>query len=257
MFRLPHEVVPCPGGSNRARDHARAQNDSQGKSGRGPRLYDGGGIGQHPVDADGVGDVLDLAFAERLIAANQLVLDLLVDAAGDVEVSRIGNSFEPRRNVNAIAIDVVGFDNDVAEIHANSVLYPLLTRERRVTPDHALLDDDAAADGFDRAVEYREKTVTGAFNKSSVMLDDRGVNELAPIPLHARVRALLIHCHESAVAGDISGQDSRETPWRPIDWIGPISPLPDVMDLTWHSASFLPPPNSLRRPQVSVQAIVR
>jgi hypothetical protein len=67
-----------------------------------------------------------------------------------------------------------------------------------------------------------------------VVLDDGGVNELAPMPLHPRVRSLLIHGHEPAIAGDVCGQDCRETPWRPINWIGSISPRPDVMDLTWH-----------------------
>jgi hypothetical protein len=217
MFRLPHEVVPRCGGGSRTRDQARAQYDGEGESRHGPRLNDGGGIGQHPVDSDGVRDVLDLAVAERLIAANQFVLDLFVDASRDKKVSRIGNSLKPRCNVDAITIDVVGFDDDVSEIDSNSILYPLLTWERRVTPDHALLDDDGAADGFDRAVEHSEKAVTRTFNKPSVMLDDRGVNELAPMSLYPRVRALLIHCHESAIAGDISGHDSRETPWRPIN----------------------------------------
>ncbi len=170
------------------------------------------------------------------------MLDLFVDASRDKEVARIGNTLKPRCNVDAITIDVVRLDNDVPEIDANSILDPLLTWERRVAPDHALLDDDGAADGFDRTVEHSEKAVTRTFNKSSVMLDDGGINELAPMPLHPRVRSLLIHCHEPAIAGDVSSHDSCETPWRPIDWMGPISPRPDVMDLTWHSAR-VPPSN--------------
>ena len=249
MFRLPDEEVPRCGGRSRARDQAHAQDDGQGKSRHGPRLDDGGGIGQHPVDSDGVRDVLDLAVAERLIAANQFMLDLFVDASGDKEVSRIGNSLKPRCNVDAITIDVVRLDNDVPEIDANSILDPLLTGERRVAPDHALLDDDGAADGFDRAVEHGEKAVTRTFNKSSVMLDDGGVNELAPMSLHPRVRSLLIHCHEPAIAGDVSGHDSCETPWRPIGWIGSISPRSDVMDLTWHSARFLSPTELFQAPR--------
>jgi hypothetical protein len=54
------------------------------------------------------------------------------------------------------------------------------------------LDDDGAADGFDRAVEHGEKAVTRAFDKSSVMFDDRGVDEFAPVPLHPCVSSLLI-----------------------------------------------------------------
>jgi hypothetical protein len=62
-----------------------------------------------------------------------------------------------------------------------------------------------------------------------MVLNDRGFNELASISLDARVRPLLIESHESAIAGDIRGQDSCETPWRLIRG---IDPGPDGMDLT-------------------------
>src|SRR5262245_17817557 len=87
MFRLPHEEVPRCSGSSCARNQADTHNGGQGTSWRAPRLNDGGGIGQHPVDSDRVRDVLDLAIAERLIAANQFMLDLLVDASRNKDVS--------------------------------------------------------------------------------------------------------------------------------------------------------------------------
>jgi len=91
------------------------------------------------------------------------------------------------------------------------------------------LDDDGAPNGFDRAVEHSEKTVPRSFVKPSVVLSDSGLNELAPISLDARVCPLLIDSHESAIAGDISGEDSRE-PTRRL--IGSIDPRPDGIDLT-------------------------
>jgi hypothetical protein len=54
------------------------------------------------------------------------------------------------------------------------------------------LDDDGAADGFDRTVEHGEKAITRAFNESSVMLYDRGLDEFASMPLHPRVSSFLI-----------------------------------------------------------------
>jgi hypothetical protein len=214
MFRLPHEEVPGCGGGGCARDQADAQDDGQGTSRRGPRPDDGAGIGQHPVNSDWIRDVLDLTVAERLIAANKFLLNLFVDASRDKDVSRFGNSLKPRCNVDAITVDVIGFDNDISEVYSNSILYPPLAWERRIAPDHALLDNNGAADGFDRAVEHREKAVARTFNESSVILDDRRVNEVASVPHHPRVRALLIHCHEPAITGDVSGQDGGEAPWR-------------------------------------------
>jgi hypothetical protein len=67
------------------------------------------------------------------------------------------------------------------------------------------LDDNGAPNGFDRTVEHSEKAVACSFDKSSMVLNDRGFNEFASISLDARVRPLLIESHESAIAGDISG----------------------------------------------------
>jgi hypothetical protein len=91
------------------------------------------------------------------------------------------------------------------------------------------LDDNGAPNGFDRAVKHREKAVARSFDQPSVVFNDSGLNKFAPVSLDARVRPLLIESHESAIAGDISGQDSCETPWR---LIGGIDPRPDGVDLT-------------------------
>ncbi len=64
------------------------------------------GIGQNAIDPHGVGDVLDLLVAERLVAANKFVFDLLIDAARDEDLSRAGNSLEARGDVDAVAIDI-------------------------------------------------------------------------------------------------------------------------------------------------------
>src|SRR5882762_4785466 len=105
-------------------------------------------IWKHAVDAYWIGDVLDLAIAERLISANQLVLDLLVDAARDVDLAGIGNPLKPRGNVDAITVDVVCLDDDVAQIDADPIFDPVMLRQRRVASDHVLLDDDTASHGF-------------------------------------------------------------------------------------------------------------
>src|SRR6185437_8676603 len=139
-------------------------------------------VGQNAIDADRIGDVLDPLIAERLVAADQLVLDLLVDAAGDIDGARLGEALQPRRDVDAVAEDVVGLDDHVAEIDPDAIEDPLRVRQGRVAPDHALLDDDGAAHGLDRAVEHREEAVAGVLDDPAVMLDDGRIDQLAPLP---------------------------------------------------------------------------
>jgi hypothetical protein len=100
------------------------------------------------------------------------------------------------------------------------------------------LDDDRTANSFDRAVEYRKKTVSRIFDNPSVVLSDSGLDEFATVSLDPRVRPLLIDRHEPAVAGDIGGQYGCETPRRSLGWIRSTSPLPDVMDLTCHLSAL-------------------
>src|SRR6185312_1518824 len=70
------------------------------------------GVRQDTVDRHRVDDVLDLAVAERLIAADQLVSDLLVHAARDVDVAGLCELLQPGGDVDALAIDVIRLDDD-------------------------------------------------------------------------------------------------------------------------------------------------
>ena len=54
------------------------------------------------------------------------MLYLFVDAAGDVDLARIGNAFKSRGDIDAVAINVVCFDDDVTKIDAYSILNPMV-----------------------------------------------------------------------------------------------------------------------------------
>src|SRR4029077_5585702 len=170
----------------------------------------GARIGKHAVHAHRIGDVLDLAVTERLVSANQLVFYLFVNAAGDVDLAGIGDAFKPRGNIDTVAIDVVGFDDDVAKMDASSILDPVMLRQRCVAADQILLDDDAASDGLDGTVENRDKAVARCFDEFSVVFDDAGLDELALDPLDAVVRSLFIDLHQAAIARDIACNDRRK-----------------------------------------------
>ena|SRR2546427_7725815 len=91
-----------------------------------PIFLKGRRVGKHAVDSHRIGDVLDLAVTERLVSANQFMLYLFVNAAGDIDLARIGNAFKSRSDIDAVAINVVCFDDDVAKIDANSILDPMV-----------------------------------------------------------------------------------------------------------------------------------
>ena len=196
-----------------------------------PVLVKCGRVGKHAVDSHRIGNVLDLAVAERLVSADQFMLYLFVDAAGDVDFAGIGNAFKSRGDIDAVAINVVGFDDDVAKIDADPILDPMMLGQRCVAANQILLDDDAASDGFDGTVENRDKAVARGFNKLAVVFVDAGLDEVALDPLDAVVRPFFVDLHQAAVAGDIAGYDrSKAARRRLARWLASSARL-DVANL--------------------------
>jgi len=76
------------------------------------------------------------------------------------------------------------------------------------------MDDDSATDGFDRAIEHRQKAVTRIIDKLPVVLCDAWLDEFAPLPHHACVRSFLIELHKAAISRDISREDCRNPSHR-------------------------------------------
>src|ERR1700722_5576767 len=85
-----------------------------------------GGIRKHAVNSHRIRDVFDFAVSKRLIAANQFVLYLFVDAARNENLARFGDTLKARSDVDAIAVNVVRFDDNVAKIDANPILDPVM-----------------------------------------------------------------------------------------------------------------------------------
>src|SRR4029077_4552004 len=79
-----------------------------------------GAFRSNPVDPNRPGDVLDLLLAQILEDKGQPVAHVIMDRIGDEHPAGIGQSLDPRSNVDAIAIEVVALDDDVTEIDADA-----------------------------------------------------------------------------------------------------------------------------------------
>src|SRR5262249_11375648 len=64
----------------------------------------------HPIGANRLGDVLDPVTAERTIIEIELVPDLIIHGLRDAHGAGLGEPLEPRRDVDAVAKDVVAID---------------------------------------------------------------------------------------------------------------------------------------------------
>ena len=122
--------------------------------------------------------------------------------------------FQARRDIDAVAEDVVVLDDDVAEIDPDPEPDPAVLGHTGLAIDHRPLQLGGAADRVDDAREFHQHPVAGGLDDAAGMLADLRVDELAAMRLEAFVRAFLVRAHQARVARHIGGEDRGETAGR-------------------------------------------
>ena len=180
--------------------------------GRFRRHADGSGIAVRAREAEqlqrqrDVVQALDAQAAHRML---QHVANLIVDMRADDRGSRRCHADQPRRDVDAVAIDFAIPARNVTQMHARA-------REEffaHVGPCVALCQLvqhlQAKANGVKRAVENREHAVAEEANLLALARGQRGPRN-APKLEYSGLGLLLAKLHESAVADHIEKNDGRE-----------------------------------------------
>ena len=133
----------------------------------------------HAPDMHRPCNVLDLLLAEILEREVELVAHLVVHHPADADATRLRQGFETCRDVDAISIDIVLVEDDVAEIDPDAKFDPLLLRDPSVAVGHRALHFDRAAHRIDNARKFDQQPVAGGLDDASAMLLDLGIAELA------------------------------------------------------------------------------
>ena len=98
------------------------------------------------ISADGLVDILDAVFALVLKAEVGVAQQLVAHAACHVDLAGLGQTFEARRDIDAVAVNIALVDDDVAGIDADAQLDPLVALIA-FTLGQTALDVDRAAYG--------------------------------------------------------------------------------------------------------------
>jgi hypothetical protein len=130
----------------------------------------------NPEDADRPGDVLKLPLAKIFEGQIQLVAHLIVHHSAHTDPIGFGEGFEPCRNVDAIAENIVAVDNNVPEVDADAELDAMVRRHALIAILHRVLNLDCALDGFDHAREFDQKAIARCLDDAALVLSNLWVD---------------------------------------------------------------------------------
>jgi hypothetical protein len=123
-------------------------------------------------DPDRPHDVLDVLLAQILEHEVQWVAHLVAHDAADADPAWLGQRFQTRRDVDAVAEDVLVLDH-VAKVDPNAELYPLIDRGYCIALAHLPLHLDRAAHRVDDAGELDQYSVAGGLDYPAMVFGEQ------------------------------------------------------------------------------------
>ena len=134
-----------------------------------------------------------------------------------------------RRNVDAIAQEVIALDNDVAEVDTHAEVHTAIIGQLAVALLEILLDFDGAAHSLDGASELGDDAVTGAPENPAMMVRDQPLDDLSVRVQRADSR-FLVGLHEPAVADHVRAEDRGKSPFNFLPFHGSLRQPEWVVD---------------------------
>jgi hypothetical protein len=114
-----------------------------------------------------------------LAAIGKLRHDLAAHLAERVlrkaDATRFGDAFEPGRDVDAVAQDIVALDQHIAEMNPDAPFHALVAGDCRIALCRQPLKHDGAFDCADHRGELDQHAITGGLDDPPAMLDNERV----------------------------------------------------------------------------------
>jgi hypothetical protein len=131
---------------------------------------------------------------------------LIVDIARNADPARLGQSFEAGSNVDAVSIDVVAFDDDVADVDADPKGEALLRRPGSLVLGESPLDLGGGQHSAYSARELDQHPVSGRLDDTTFLAGHRRLEQLFAYRLEPGVRARFVGFHQPAVADHVAAR---------------------------------------------------
>ena len=184
-----------------------------------------------------LGDVLQGLLADVVERDIDLAADLPMGVVGDADAARLGDALEARRDIDAVAENIVVVDDDVADMDADAKFDPEFGRHVDIPLRHRALDFHRTARRIDGTGELDQHAVAGGLDDAAAMRGDAGIDQRLPQHLQLRQRA-------APRRGPSAGYSRRYQPPAPPPIAGPRArrtKRPPARRLLKHGRTAYPP----------------
>ena len=138
------------------------------------------------------------------------VADTFIDDRGDANASGFGERLESRGNVDAVAVNVLALDDDIAKVDADAQHDRGRCAVRLGRQGGRSLYGERAVYGIDHAAELDNGAVADQFHDPTVMGGDGRVEDDLAMPFQGAERAGLVGAHEAGIADHVGSENRRE-----------------------------------------------
>ena len=130
---------------------------------------------------------------------------------GQADRAGLGDSFQPRRDIDAVAHQIaVALLDDVAEMDADPKHNPLIFGGPDIPFGHRVLQRNRAAHRFDDASEFDQRPVAGALKNPSVLARDDGIDQVGAQRAQSRKSAIFVVARHPAKADNVRRQNRND-----------------------------------------------
>jgi hypothetical protein len=159
-------------------------------------------------------DILQRLLAEIVERKISLASDLLEGAARKAYTAWLTLVLDPCRNIDSVPEDIVGVDDDIADIDPDAERY---RRNESLVPfGHLALHDHRAGNGVDGAGEFHEHTIARRLDDAPVVIGDSGIDDFAAMRLQRCQRPNFVSAHQPRITGYISRQYGSQPALHPL-----------------------------------------
>src|SRR5262245_7010293 len=126
---------------------------------------------------------------------------------GHHDAARICQRLKASRDIDAISINIVAIDDDIAYVDAYAKFNALVYRDTGIALGHTALNVNGAAHCIDHADELYQHPITGRLDDPTAMFGDLGIDQFLAMRFELAQRSLFVDAHEPAITGNVACPD--------------------------------------------------